>query len=213
MAFIVAETSQNKERELIPAETHQAVCYSIIEIGTEEFVYMGETKKSKKVKITFELPNELRVFDEEKGEQPMVIGKDFTISLSEKSNLRAFLESWRGKKFTDDELKGFDLSNLIGANCLIVVGQEVNQKNGKTYNSLMSISPLMKGMKKADPINQTILLSYSDFDWSVYDALPNFIKEKMANTPEFKALAPRLQTEANEVADMEFTPIQNLPNE
>lgn len=47
-----------------------------------------------------ELPTELRVFSEKKGEQPLVIDKEYTLSMAEKSNLRKDLKLWRGKEFT-----------------------------------------------------------------------------------------------------------------
>jgi len=37
----------------------------------------------------------------------------FTASLSNKATLTGFLNRWRGKKFTDDELKGFDLKKVL----------------------------------------------------------------------------------------------------
>src|SRR3990167_3685661 len=37
----------------------------------------------------------------------MTISKFYTLSLSEKANLRKDLEGWRGKSFTESELEGF----------------------------------------------------------------------------------------------------------
>jgi hypothetical protein len=56
--------------------------------------------------------------------KPHMISKTFTLSLHEKANLRLMLEVWRGKKFTEDELGGFDLEKLVGLPCSIQVAQE-----------------------------------------------------------------------------------------
>jgi len=43
----------------------------------------------------------------------LMISKRYTMSLGEQSTLRKDLESWRGKKFTPEELQGFDLNACI----------------------------------------------------------------------------------------------------
>ena len=43
-------------REKVPAGTHIARCYSMIHIGTTTWEYLGETKETDKVRISFEIP-------------------------------------------------------------------------------------------------------------------------------------------------------------
>ena len=56
--IIAKSSSTNVQRELIPAGTHIARCYSMIHIGTVEWEYLGEQKNTDKVRLTFELPFE-----------------------------------------------------------------------------------------------------------------------------------------------------------
>src|SRR5688572_24954203 len=97
-------TAQNsgKTFELVPAGNHIARCFQMIEIGTMTEEVMGKPKKLYKVRVTWELPAEQKVFDEAKGSQPFSISKKYTLSMHEKSNMRKDLESWRGKGFTED---------------------------------------------------------------------------------------------------------------
>jgi len=81
---------------------------------------------------------EMKVFKEENGPQPMVLSKDFTLSMHEKSTLRKFLGDWRGKAFTDEEAKSFDITKLLGAECQISVSHQVSDKDGKTYANVKS---------------------------------------------------------------------------
>jgi hypothetical protein len=60
--------------------------------------------------ITWELPTELEVFHEEKGEEPYVVSKTYTLSMHEKATLRRDLESWRGQGFTEKEAEAFILA-------------------------------------------------------------------------------------------------------
>ena len=55
-------------REPVPAGVFVARCYKIIHFGTVPDVYMGEQKLTNKLRIDWELPTEMKVFDPEKGE-------------------------------------------------------------------------------------------------------------------------------------------------
>jgi hypothetical protein len=186
-------------REQVPAGMHLARCYEMIQIGTETSIWEGQSKSAMKVRIGFELPEELRTFKEENGEQPMVISREFTLSMHEKSTLRAFLESWRGQKFTEEEAKKFDITKLMGVPCQLNVTHV--EKGEKTYANIQGATPLHKSMVAAmpAPMNKVRVLSYSDFDWSVFETLPDFLKTKMANTPEYGSLksAKEAQERAN----------------
>ncbi len=76
--------------------------------------------------------------------KPELVSRFFTASLSEMSNLRPFLEAWRGKKFNAQELKRFDLDALVGAPAVIQV--QHNESGGKVYANVTSIMLPMKGM-------------------------------------------------------------------
>ena len=93
----ITATTTGATREIIPAGNYLARCYQMIEIGTVNEIIMGENKVLKKVRIGWELPTELKVFKEENGEQPLVTSKEYTLSMHEKSSLRADLKSWRGR--------------------------------------------------------------------------------------------------------------------
>ena len=82
---------------------------------------------AEKGQINFELPNLTKEFKPGEGQKPFSIGKEYTLSLSSKSNLYKDLVSWRGKPFTEEELEGFDLSKLLGKPCQI----QIIHKQGK----------------------------------------------------------------------------------
>ena len=140
---IIASNNGGTSYEPIASGSYAARCYSMIHIGTIEENIMGTNKKLNKVRITWELPTELKVFKEENGEQPQVISKEFTLSLHEKATLRNFLKNWRGKDFTDDEAKAFDIEKLVGAPCMINITHKLSKDGNKTYAEIGSISPIV----------------------------------------------------------------------
>lgn len=182
---ITAKQSE-KQFELVPAGNHLARCYQMIEIGTEEIEYNGEKKNVHRVRIVWELPNEKKVFNPEKGEQPFSIGKDYTLSMHEKATLRHDLQSWRGKAFTDEEANSFDITKLLGKPCMLNVIHEQG-KNGNTYAKIAGVTAVPKGMPVPDQVNESFMLSFEDWDDKKFAALPDWLKQRIEKTHQFKS--------------------------
>lgn len=183
-------TATNKAtRELVPAGNYVARCFQMIEIGTVQEIINGRSVIAKKVRIGWELPTELRVFDEAKGEQPLMVSKEYTLSMNEKSNLRKDLRAWRGKDFTADEAKGFDITRLIGAPCMLnVIHKQAVTDPSRVYEQIAGITPLPRGIQCPPAINSPFVLSYDDFAPELFDSLPDFIKDKMIMSSEYQAM-------------------------
>ena len=127
-----------------PAGLHQACCVDVVDLGVIETTYMGETKKQHKVTLVFQVAELM-----EDG-RPYLAQRRYTLSLDAKANLRKDLESWRGKPFTPEQLRGFDLETLIGVNCQINVQHA--DRDGQTYANITAIVPLGRGMAKIAPV-------------------------------------------------------------
>lgn len=182
-------TNTATKRELIPAGNYVARCYQMIHIGTVTENYLGEQKEMNKVRIGWELPTETKVFSEERGEEPLVISKEFTLSMNEKANLRKTLASWRGKDFSEEEARKFDVTVLIGKPCMLNIIHKPKATDPSTiYAEIGSISPLPKGFACPEQINKTVLIEYDNFNFEAFETLPDFIKEKMKTSAEFKNL-------------------------
>jgi hypothetical protein len=62
--FIVETKPTPSTREVLPAGSYQATLYSIVDLGSQ--YSPNYDNRSRKVRFTFELPTELRVFKEDK---------------------------------------------------------------------------------------------------------------------------------------------------
>lgn len=185
--FIIADNSNNREFKILDAGSYPARCISVIDLGTQTIAFNNEIKSLRKIRITFEFPTELSIFKEENGEQPFILSTEFTYSLHEKGRLRPFLESWRGRKFTEEELKGFDVSKLLDVTCLASVGHYTRSKDGKDSAEITSVGLMPKGMTCPDAINPLILFSPYSFDKETFDSLPEFLQEKIKKSSEIQA--------------------------
>jgi len=185
---MINATNTAPKREVISAGNYAARCYQMIHIGTVKENILGEEKILNKVRIGWELPTELKVFDQEKGEQPLVISEEFTLSMHEKSKLRKFLASWRGKDFTEDEAKCFDVTKLVGAACMLNIIHKPSKKDPTIiYAVIGSVSPIPKGLVVDAQINPTFILDYDNFSEEKMNTLPDFIRNKMINSMEYAA--------------------------
>jgi len=73
------------------------------------------------------------------------VQKRYTASLHEKAVLRGDLEAWRGRAFTEAELRRFDLETVLGANAVLSIIHKQGSKGG-TFANVASVAPIMRGM-------------------------------------------------------------------
>jgi len=199
---ITAKKGGSFEAELIEAGNYVARCYKMVEIGTCDEEFLGVKKQMHKVRIGWELPTELKVFKAENGEQPCVIDKEYTLSLAEKANLRKDLQSWRGKAFSDDEAEAFDITKLLGVPCMLNIIHVQGKKDPtKTYQAIGSVSPMPKGLVCPPQVNETFVFDFENFDESKFNTLPDFLKEQIVKTPEYKEAVSQT-VENNTFADI-----------
>lgn len=178
---LVATEGGSGDYAPVPEGIYTARCYRIVDIGTQliKSMQFGESEKHQ-VMISWELigKDDARMDDG----RPFSMHKTYTVSLHEKSRLRADLEAWRGKKFTADELAGFDLSKILGQYCTI---QVVHSEDGK-YANVQTIMA-HKG-DKPEPVNTDLVFDIDKPDMQIFETFSDNMKAKIQNTPEWAAL-------------------------
>lgn len=173
----------------VPPGMHLARCYRIIDQGTQRSEYMGKEKYLPKVMIQFEIHGE-----DDRGNplltqdgRPLSIAKSFTLTLAEKSTLRKDLQMWRGRDFTAEELRGFELKNVLGAWAMLTVTH--TESNGKTYTNIAGINPVPANMKKAglpEGINELKIFDIENPDMALFDTFSENLKTKISSSPEWQ---------------------------
>ena len=172
-----------REFETPPADTFTARCYRFIDLGTQKKDWQGTVSFAHKVMISWELSGEGSAM---KDGRPFSMHQRYTWSMSEKSTLRKHLESWRGKKFVEEDFGSFDTKNLIGAPCMIGITHAT--KGDKVYANISSISRPLKGLDVPAMVNEPLYFSLAEFDQSAFDKLSQSLKEIIMISPEFVQL-------------------------
>jgi hypothetical protein len=179
MAIFASDTGGNDDFKMVPEGTHFAICDMMVDLGKQETksVMFGDSVKHQ-VYIRWQIPAE-RVEYEKDGQTidaPMAIGKTYTLSLSEKANLRKDLQAWRGKAFTGEELQQFDISSVLGVPATITVTHGQKQDGG-TYAKIASVGGIPKGMTA--PALEGELLLYDADTMTNFEKLRPWLQDKI----------------------------------
>jgi len=161
--------AKKKEYEVPPAGLHAAVCVDVVDLGIVQTSF-GEQVK---IKIVWQLAE-----TNKKGYR-FLVSQRYTPSLHKKSKLRPILESWRGKPFTSEDERQFDIESVLGANCQLSITH--NASDDSVYANVAAVVP------KAHAAEKLFALDYT----------------REIDRPDYKA--PQQPQEYNE-HDQEFSP-------
>jgi hypothetical protein len=171
--------SKGEEFEEVPAGTHLARCFAVIDAGFQN----GHYGIKKELLVGWELVNTFK----EDG-NPFTIFRNYNPIIGKKSTFGKDLVSWLGRSFTATEQeridKGhFDASNLVKwPGCQIVVVIEPSKKDpSKKYSNVKGVMAMPNGVP-VPPLTRAIQLYTVD---APNEALrltldvPDWIKDKL----------------------------------
>jgi hypothetical protein len=173
--------------EPVPAGMHRAICVNVFDVGFQPG-YQGNPPQHKVV-VLWEI--------EPLNSQGKHFGvtRIYTASIGEKSNLGNDLTTWRGRPFTSDEQKGFDLDNIMGKPCQLNLVQ-----NGDK----VKIAGVMPATMVADQVTRKNVPAGYWPQETKRDYVPNFVKkmiEQQISAPSRQSA----QTTAGAIASDGFT--------
>lgn len=174
-------------KTLVPEGTHPARVIGFIQIGTTDDTYLGQPIKSNKIRLTWEFPDELKVFKEGEDAKPLVHSQEYTFSMGKKSNLRPIVEGIIGTSLDEEEAYNFNFESLLNIPCLVSI-KHGETKKGSQYAKVATTAPLIKGMNVKEAYNPITILTYGSWNDEKFLALPDFIKEKMMKSEEYKTM-------------------------
>ena len=214
MSFIVEDTGGNFER--CPPGMHLARCYRIVDLGTQKSEYMGEVKYLHKIMLGWEIHGAdengkaLKMMDG----RPFAIFKNYTLAWSEKANLRIDLQAWRGKAFTQEEMRKFYLQNILGAWCMLNIIERQGQ-NGNTYSNVSSVTPVPSVIKQSglpQAINKNEMFNLQKPDMAIFETFSENLKTKITSSPEWEKLQGKISTpEPTAPPSTQLDPDEDIP--
>jgi hypothetical protein len=215
MGFIASDAGGSGNFKRVPAGVHIGRCYSLVDLGTQTTDGQYGVKQQHKIRIGWELFGEDEnggplVVDVDGRQMPMTISKSYTVSLHEKASLRKDLSAWRGKDFSEEEAKAFDISRLVGAYCMVNV--TTSETNGKTYSNVAGLTPLPAALKNSKPaaIHANVMFNLDEPDMEVFATFHEKLQDAIKRSPEWsKATGSKSSHKGpdfDDVPDFEETP-------
>jgi hypothetical protein len=170
---------------LVDAGTWNAVCVGYADLGTQ---YSKEfDSEAQKVMLFWDIPDQRMEWEGES--KPRRISNRYTLSLGKKANLRKMLDVWRGRPFTEDELKGFDLSKLIGVGCMLNIAHVPKKDGSGNMAVVQGVMALPRGMPPAimenDAIRYETMSTTGEFI-EPPESLPEWITKIVKESYEYK---------------------------
>lgn len=180
----MALLAKKKAKSSVPplaADTYPAVCVGVIDLGEQHSEKFKNYQN--KVMFLFEIIGETVDVDGEA--KPRWLSKEYTLSLSEKSNLAKTITAWTGREITDDENEnGFDVSTLLGRKALVVVTCKEND-NG-TFNDITVITSPPKMIQIPDAQSEQLMFEIESWNAEVFEKLPEWIQDKIKKSTEYQ---------------------------
>lgn len=164
--------------ELIPPGVKEAYCFGVVDLGTQpQKPFQGKPKPPRRtLRIYFEFTEELRQFKEGEPLKPMIKFQTYTYFTDEKSSLAKLMKAWLGK-----EVSEVDFARLAGTPASITIAHETGTTDpSKIYDNMTLIGPMSE---KLIPLMPPMFNKPMNFS----------IMEHGFDSPEFKALYPKLQ--------------------
>lgn len=188
-----APKPQFSSRTPVPAGLHQAICFAVVDIGTQSFAFKGKAQEKRCIRIGWQIPSIRRQFVNNSGTlmdvASSIWSQKITLSMFKKSKLRPLIENWIGKPFkTDEDAWNFEFDSLCGvhAQCQVQVGHE-EADSGEVYERVMNVLPPAKGqLEKRE--GDSIQFHIENLEAIPRD-LPPFIDKNIRESAEFREFA------------------------
>lgn len=143
--------AKKKEYEVPPAGLHAAVCVDVVDLG----IVQGNYGPQVKIKIVWQLAE-----TNKKGYR-FLVSQRYTPSLHKKSKLRPILESWRGRPFSPEEEKLFDIESVLRANCQLSITHNITDES--VYANVSAVVPAARNAEKLVAENYTREIDRPDY--------------------------------------------------
>lgn len=168
---------------------YPAICFQIIQIGSQRFEKEGREWFSPQVLLGFEIPS--LTYETKSGVVSAIKSGTYFLSLNPSRNgtigLREIIDGFRGNsEWSEEELEKFNISDILGKPCLITVA-EVESK-GKSYSNITAVAPFVgEGMLAG--LREPVLITVEDFgNGDLLGTLPNWIQVKIQASKEYREM-------------------------
>lgn len=189
MSEVVINAPARAARPIPAADQHVARVIAFVDLGTQEDTFDGEKKIARKVRLSFELPNETAVFKEGAEPEAHIVHKEYTFSMNKKSTLRKLVDNVFGAFPNEAEAQKFNLAKLVGAPVAVTIEHKPDTQ-GEIRARITNVCKLPRAFGECPPQVYASVLYVTSFGANeVFQKLPEWVREKIQESPEFAQAA------------------------
>ena len=176
------------EQALLPVDSYPARVVQIIDLGLQDGgEWKGEKKKPvNKLHITYELVDCFMVDKDgnELEDKPRWLSEELNMFSPDADKAKC---NQRYNAIDPECLHDYDWAAIVGSSCSVMVAHK--ESKGKTYANVGLVTPYVvtkRNPELVDLVNDAKVFNLEEPDMDVFDALPQWIKDKIMANLEFK---------------------------
>jgi hypothetical protein len=185
---------------------HIARCIYFIDLGTQARTFQGKESKVKQWSVGFEIIDEPLPSG-----KPNLLSKRYNDSASEKGTMFKDFRNWLG--VTTEEFKELDFNELLGRELQVTI--QHRKSDEKTYQDIVTIAAMLKGIVVADCATEPFIFSLDDCSagmLNVYETmLTTYQKGLVAKSDEFPEWEHAVKHGGNEYAEASGGKVSTSP--
>jgi hypothetical protein len=172
-----ATAGNSGPKELAPIGLAGARIYAIVDLGMQPNKFKEGTLQ-RKVRLSWEIAKPMS------DGRPFAFHKNYTLSLDERSSLYADLKALLGEA----PEAPFDMKSLLGKECALMIAKKIkaDKSEGREIGSILPAIPGQDAPK--DKANKLVYWSFDEPNMDVFNALPDFLKADIQNSPNWANL-------------------------
>jgi len=119
---------------------------------------------------------------------------------------------WRWT-FTQEEMRKFDLKNILGAWCMINVIERAGQ-NGQTYSNVDGVTPVPSIIKQnglPQAINKNEMFNLQEPDMALFETFSDNLKTKIMASPEWQKIQKSNEYQRDAIASANIDEDSDIP--
>jgi hypothetical protein len=118
------------------------------------------------------------------------------------------LESWRGKPFSAEEQRRFELKNILDQWCMINVQHKPRQKGG-VFANIIGVTPVPRVVKQSGlpkGFNPCAIFVVSNPDMELFETFSDYLKQTIQASPEWRSKGAKTAPNETGFDDFEDAP-------
>ena len=179
------------EQALLAVDTYPARVVQVIDLGLQDGgEWKGEKKKPvNKLHITYELVDAFMVDEagEELEDKPRWLSEELNMFSPDADKAKC---NQRYNAIDPECLHDYDWSALVGSSCSVMTVHK--ESKGKTYANVGLVTPYVVSKRNpdlVDLVNDPKVFNLEEPDISIFESLPEWIREKIKANLEYKGSA------------------------